>query len=215
LSFEKDNKKKNSYAASFGISKIPEDKRDFYKKALKGFNHITVREKQGAKIIKNLTGRDVEVALDPTLLLRREEWDRVAAENDASDYLLIYSFGLTSTMKLFAEKLSKRTSCRIVCLPASYSIFNLVKGKYIKKAGPEEYLGYFRNARCVVTNSFHGALFSINYNKAFYFERNTNNSRFDNLVDLFDLHDREIINGENCNIENPIDYTHVNVILEQ
>jgi len=221
LKFEKNNKKKNAYAASFGISEIPEEKIEDYRKLLKDYNQITVREKRGAELIKNLTGRDVGVALDPTLLLRKEEWDRIAEEKQKkSDYILIYSFGLTKTMNSFVDMLSKRTGCRVIFFPVTYSIRDRIKARYVKNASPEDYLGFFKNARYVVTNSFHGTVFSITYNKPFFLERHSehqhnNNSRFDNLLDLLELHDREIIKGENHNIDKPIDYLRVNSILEQ
>ncbi len=80
LSFEKNRRKKNAYAASFGISEIPEEKIEDYRNLLNNYNEITVREKRGAELIKNLTGRDHGLALDPTLLLSKKEWDTIATE---------------------------------------------------------------------------------------------------------------------------------------
>lgn len=220
LSFEKNRRKKNAYAASFGISEIPEEKIEDYRDFLRDYNEITVREKRGAEILRSLTGREVEVALDPTLLLLQEEWEKIAKVNKKSDFILIYSFGLTSTMKSFAKMLSKETGFRIVFFPVSYSVRHQINATYIKMASPEDYLGLFKNARYVVTNSFHGTVFSIIFNKPFFIERReenhpNSNSRFENLLNLLGLHEREIINGKNDAIENPIDYTCVNSILEQ
>jgi hypothetical protein len=220
LSFEEDSRKKKAYGASFGILDIPEEKIDDYRRFLKGYSYITVREKQGEKIVKNLTGNAVGVVLDPTLLLGKDEWNQIAAEIRERDYILIYSFGLSMTMKRFVEGLSKRTGFRVIFLPAYYSVRDRIDASYVKNAGPEEYLAFFKNARYVVTNSFHGIVFSLKYNKQFFIEKlegtlKERNTRFDSLLDLLDLHDREIINGENCNIDEPINYTRVNGILEQ
>lgn len=220
LSFLNDRVKKNAYAASFGISQIPEEVAQDYKNLLGEYNKITVRENQGAEIIRDLTGRDVEVALDPTLLLCMKEWNKIAAEKKEKDYILIYSFGLTPTMKSFAENLSKKTGCRIIFFPASSFVRNWIRAPFVMSASPEEFLGFFKNASYVVTNSFHGTVFSILYEKSFFLEKHkprlmNRNSRFDSLLDLLLLHDREIVNGENKFIEKRIDYTRVTSALEQ
>ena len=74
LDFVKQNTKKKSYAASFGISKIPPKYEKEYIRLLNKFSDISVREKQGINIINNLLGKDCELVLDPTLLLSKKEW---------------------------------------------------------------------------------------------------------------------------------------------
>ena len=78
LTFVKDKKKKNSYAASFGLSEIPKEYEAEYKKRLAGYRQISVREAQGRALVKELTGRDVPVVLDPTLLLTEKDWAAAA-----------------------------------------------------------------------------------------------------------------------------------------
>ena len=72
-----DRNKRVAYAASFGVSEIKPDKVEQVKKGLEGINYISVREQAGAKIVKDLTGKDVPVLVDPTLLLTAEEWEKV------------------------------------------------------------------------------------------------------------------------------------------
>lgn len=220
LGFEEDGRKKNAYSASFGISDIPEEKVEAYQYLLNDYNQISVREKTGAEMVKKLIGRDVEVTLDPTLLLNKTDWLKLAVEyKRKDDYILFYGFGMPTSMKSFLSTLARKTGLQIVVI--SQALRNRVKGIYEKCVGPEEYLGLFKNARYVVTNSFHGIAFSINFNKDFFFEQlpasdliNVN-SRIENIRNLFSLQNREITNGVNSNVDKPIDYSLVNKILEE
>lgn len=213
LDFMKDTLKKNSYAASFGISTIPPEHAQEYKTLLKDFNHISVREIQGKKIIKDLINREAELALDPTLLLTKQDWESIATDyKKKKEYILLYTFGNSPTIKTFIEELSRQTGCAIVYI--SYSLVKRVNATYEKCVGPAEFLGLFKNARYVVTNSFHGTCFSLNFNKDFFLEMLPEsqrvNSRLENILDLFDLRSRQIINGENDNVHKTIDYGEVN-----
>ena len=80
LDFVEENNKKNSYAASFGFEKIPDKYVNEYKHLLEKFNNISVREKQGIRIVEELLNRSAEISLDPTLLLNKTEWSKVAKE---------------------------------------------------------------------------------------------------------------------------------------
>lgn len=81
-------KKKIAFSASFGISKLPEEKKADFKKYLSEFKSISVREDAGKKIIEDLTGRkDIEVLIDPTMLLKSDEWDKVNSRPKQLDQL--------------------------------------------------------------------------------------------------------------------------------
>ena len=82
LDFIKDSHKKNSYAASFGYSKLPEEVKEKAIDLLKDFNTLNIREKQGKEIIINeIKNKEVNVVMDPTFLLDKEEWKKFADEN--------------------------------------------------------------------------------------------------------------------------------------
>ena len=184
---------------------------------MESFNHLSIREEQGKKIIKKLINRDAEVVLDPTMLLAKEEWEELACEYEDRDYILVYRFSGSKKMDTFIEKLSQETGCRIVII--SYSLKRRLKAKYEKIVGPLEFLGLFKNAKYVVTNSFHGTAFSILFNKDFFIEMLPEsrgvNSRLVNLLNLFNLQSREIIDGQNKYIHKEIDYTYINKKLEK
>lgn len=214
LAFEKDEKKKNAYAASFGLSEIPAEVRSEYEALLKNFNRVSVREKLGAQMYRDLTGRSAETALDPVLLLNSGDWDKIAGDAEESGFIFIYSYGLPPAIRALAEKLSRKTGCRVIYTPASYG-FGKNRGNFcLKIGGPEEFVGLFKGAGCVLTNSYHGAIFSIIYNKPFYLEKFNHNSRLSNLLALFGLEDRVIAEDTPADTGKEINYGRVNSILE-
>lgn len=215
LDFVEKNEKKYSYGASFGYKEIPNNYFENTYKLLKNFNYISVREKQGQEIIKNILETKVEVVLDPTLLLNKEEWTRISKyQSRKREYILLYIIALTPSIIEFTKKLAKEYNCDIVYINHSYKIeFGMIN---IRDAGPEEFLGYLRNAKYVVTSSFHGVVFSINFEKQFFFElskaKGNFNSRLENIIDMLDLNEREIVNGSTNSVNN-INYKRVNAIL--
>ena len=216
LDFVSNSRKKNSYAASFGFEKVPDNKVGDYYNMLKDYNEMSVRENQGAKIIKELLGVDVETVLDPTLLLTKEEWFEIAEDYTKNEkYILIYGFGGAKYKMNFAKNLSKKTGCKIVHIVNPY--FNERGILYEKSLGPKEFLGIFKNAQYIVTNSFHGTAFAINFNKEFFVEPLSEafgtNSRLTNILDLFGLKDRLIFSEDISMYDKAIDYDNVNKVL--
>ncbi len=217
LSFVGDGFKKNSYAASFGISEIEENKKDIYYKHLSNFNNMSVREKQGAKIIKQLLDRDVEIVLDPTMLLTKEDWYSIDKSIEKhKDYILIYGFGNSKTQMEFARKLSQKSGYKILQISNPY--YKQRGIIYEKHPSPQEFLGLFKDAKYIITNSFHGTAFSIIFNKEFFTEllpRTSGvNSRLEDILGLFDLRDRLILSDDISICNNPIDYDRVNKLVE-
>ncbi|MFR2839550.1 MAG: polysaccharide pyruvyl transferase family protein [Zhenhengia sp.] len=218
LDFVKDDTKKNSYAASFGTNCIIEELEEDYRKLLGKFNNISIREKQGQEILRELINIDVPVHLDPTFLLTKEEWLNVVKDTSNKDkYILVYLMQYSPSIIKFAENLSKSSGYKIIHI--NNEIIKKAKGKYIRTSGPEEFLGLFAGAEYIVTNSFHGTAFSINFNKNFFVELLPPpakvNSRLENIMDLLNLRDRQIVNGKNINIDKSIDYNKVNAKIAE
>jgi len=217
LDFTKEKSKKATYAASFGISSIPNEYRQRYYNLLRDFDNILIREKQGVDIIRELLCKEAKVVLDPTLLVSKEEWYSLAKGNqfNRKKYILVYAFGGSKYIMDLAKNISKQTGYQIICISNTYK--KSINTKYVKSAGPEEFLGLFKNAEYIVTNSFHGTAFSINFNKQFFTEllpeSHGTNSRLQDILDLFDLRHRQILSS-NINIsDTQIDYSKVNKIL--
>lgn len=203
LDFVRDKHKKFSYAASFGISKLPDDYTAEYKRLLDEFEMCSVREESGMGILAKLGIENFRLDLDPTMLLTCDEWKRqLRIETQPQNYIFAYYFELTDTLKAYIERLARENDCTVLYLGnAVKSPFNC-KSKAIKTADPIDFVRAVANAKYVVTNSFHGTAFSIIFNKPFYVELLKTdakvNSRIENILRTFSLESR-IINGECAN----------------
>lgn len=198
LDFVENPQKMISYAPSIGLSEI----KDIYiknrmKECISRFEYLSIREEQGKVLIRELCDRQAEVVLDPTLLLTSEQWDEIADKpRDEDKYILCYFLGNNKDTWAHVNLISKEMGLKIKILPVfkkDYSRgFEVVKG-----AGPSEFLGLLKNASFVCTDSFHGTLFSIIYNRPFFtYERfsnkdnNSQNSRIYNILSITNLEGR-------------------------
>lgn len=181
LSFVPDDKTKFSYAAGFSANTLKDEEVRKYIPLIERLDAISVREIFGADTLKKYTNRRIYQHVDPTLLLRREEWDEI--RNFGCDvpprYIFCYILGEESEPRGFAKWLSKKKNIPIVSLPHATSI----QGKDFKfadyekyDAGPAEFLNLVANAAYVITDSFHGCIFSSIYHKQFLAFRRFKNS---------------------------------------
>lgn len=151
-----------SYAASFGIDRIPAEYEEDVRKGLQHIKYISVREDAGKRIVEELTGRtDVQVLVDPTMLLSTEEWDKVASKPMADvpeKYLLTYFLGDISPERENAiREKAEQLGCGIIALMDKNSPFYAI--------GPDAFLYLVRHAALVCTDSFHGSVFSFLYQR--------------------------------------------------
>lgn len=147
-----------AYAASIATNTMVEERVDEFKKYLEDFGPISMREESGARIIKELTGRDVPVVLDPTLMCTGEEWASKFVRKPAkSNYLAVFLYyPLTEEYRKKANEIAARKNLSIVYLN------NLPK---ISDYSVESWLGYLQNADHVLTDSFHCVVFSTLFHK--------------------------------------------------
>lgn len=217
LNWVPDNINKVSYATSFGVSTIPEKYRPLYKSFLNRINHLSVREDTGVKLVKELSNKDAKLVCDPTLLLTRKEWEEVATPGRIikDKYILCYFLGKNIEHRKFAERLKKETGYKIVSLNHA--------DEYVKYSdvyaditpydiGPKEWINLIKNAEYVCTDSFHGTVFSLLFNKEFFdFRRynvknkNSTNSRIDSLLKIVGINSERILSGAE-NIEDVLKY---------
>lgn len=208
--------KRNSFSASFGISNLPNDLKKFYKERLAKLKNISVREDAGKKIVEELTGRkDVEVLIDPTMMIKAEEWDKISKKprklgNDK--YILNYFLGdISKDRKEIIEKVAIENNCKIINILDSQDIYY--------SCGPSEFLYLEKNAFLICTDSFHSSVFAILYNRPFLvFEReDTNenmNSRLETLLSKFELQDRKYRGGNIKEKDLKHDYSNSYKILD-
>lgn len=203
--------KKFSYAASFGFDKIPEAQKDEYKYLLQDFQGLSVRESSGNAIIKDLLSREDQVtSLDPTCLISGEEWERVAEAPKESGYVLVYTLENSPKLIDYATRLSKEKNVKMLYI--SDAIKKTIDAEYKGFMSPAEFVGLFKNAGYVVTNSFHGLMFSVIFKKQFYLayqERpDAPNARLIDFITDFGLEKRVL--KENTELfEEDIDYSFV------
>ncbi len=213
LDFKSDNLKKFAYAASFGLSEIDNDHRKRIAPLIEEFDAISVREKTGADLVNQMTGKDVPVVVDPTLLFDKSRWAEYANKKfEHKGYIFVYTVFNSKPLWEFAYKLSEKTGLPIRTI--SYSKFHRHKAKYSFFAGPDEWLSHIMNAEYVVTNSFHGLVFSMNFEKQFYFEMPPETSgvgsRLKDTAETFKVIHRNINSGNHT----PVDYSVVTPLIE-
>lgn len=208
LNFVKDNVRKIAYATSFGVSSLPAEQEQQAKEFLPKINYLSVREKSGQTLIKNITGLDAQVVCDPTLLLTAEEWMEIQKKDRfiKEPYIFCYFLGNNQFARKCADILRKKTGFKIVALQHLDA--------YIKEdngfadiapynVDPADFVNLIRNAEYVCTDSFHGTVFSIiNQRQFFSFRRfleNTTmstNSRLDSILEAVEQKSRIITNQD-------------------
>lgn len=202
-----DNAKKISYAASIGHSDIPSQISEIYLKNLSSFRAISLREEQGTKIISEITKRnDVVTVLDPTLLLSKEEWENALriSKSPCKPYLLLYLLSRSCESVDFAIEYAKKRDWDVKIISTSivpqYKYNNI---QYICGVSPKQFVELFCSASFVVTNSFHGTAFAVNFNIPFISTTRSDkryNSRFVNLLNITGLSSRLVF-------EDKLDYS--------
>lgn len=211
LNFVPDEVKKGAYAPSFGVSCIPDAYKKAYSDYISRIDHVSCREMAGVKLIKELTGRDVPMVCDPTLLLTAKDWESCLSDRVKINekYVFCYFIGDNPNQREVVKEYAKEHGLKIVALLhideyiasdenyADYTPYNV---------GPAEFLYLVKNADCVMTDSFHASVFSLQFHREFYtfnrFENgngNSTSSRIDSLLGTVNLMDRKVRNGAMLN----------------
>lgn len=198
-----------AYAPSFGVSEISNN-REIIKKAISRFSSIRLREESGCHIAEKMLNKKINLVVDPTLLLDSKEWDELIepTEMNVKNYVLCYmlsdNFNHWNAIKSFAKKNNKQ----LVIIPHDgYSYIQ--SNNVVRDCSVGNFLYLIKNADYVITDSFHGSVFSIIYNKDFcVFERHNpkdrtaQNSRIYNLLKIAKA--EECLVNYNCNKINKI-----------
>lgn len=220
LMFADDNTVKISYATSFGVSQINPRYHKIYNTFLNRLNFISVRENSGKKIVEELSSNKAEVVCDPVILLDAEQWLKEIPNKRLYDepYIFAYFLGKSAEYRDAVTKFAKQKGLKIVTEPHmdSYNKADENFGDYTPfDIGPAEFVNLIRNAEYVFTDSFHGSVFSMLYQKHFLvFNRysdnssSSKNSRIDSFCKNYGLSDRRY-NGNIADVENKINYEDV------
>lgn len=188
--------KRVSFAPSFGRDFIADYNRVLMGKWISEFAHISVREDSGVRLIKELTGRDVVHLVDPTLMLDGETWRKTLnITKRESNYILAYFLDKPSekARKVILE-LKVALNCKVIGIPYKFDDMSYCDEQV--PSGPIEFLDLINNAKCVLTDSFHGTAFSINLHIPFYvFGRaygsaHSQNSRVESILRKMNMEER-------------------------
>ncbi|MFI3320244.1 MAG: polysaccharide pyruvyl transferase family protein [Rikenellaceae bacterium] len=221
LNFVPEDVPKIALSTSFGVSALPKKQAKLAGEFLKRLDHCSVREDSGQRLIKELSGRDVPVVCDPTILFTAEEWAKVIPQSRFYEekYLFCYFLGNNPEQREFVKRVKEATGYRIVQLQHC--------DEYIKSdvgfpdltpynVGPAEFVQLIRDAEYVFTDSFHSSVFSLlNHKKFFTFRRYNNdgivstNGRLYSLLSLVGQSDRLLRGDENVDdeLKKSVDYS--------
>jgi len=208
--------KRIAYAASISCPSIPVEKQTLFKKGFAGMAHISMREQEGADLVREISGREVPVLVDPTLLLTADDWRKVSRSpvwSHGEDYILTYFLGKRPKV---ITQLEQETGLKVVNL-----MDENVYEHYV--TGPDEFIWAIEHAKLVYTDSFHGTVFSILFRTPFVVCNRVGDevtekmgSRIDTLLGLFGLEARRGTKANGYAIENPLsepDWSKVDEVL--
>ena len=208
--------KRTSYAASFGLNKIMEERKDEFKQYLLGMNYISVREQSAVRIVEDLILQIPDYHIDPTLLLTSNEWNKLANMYTSSKKKYIFCYFLGKPTENLYSRLQDYAENNGLDIA---SIWNIENGTH-NYVEPSEFLSLIKNAEFVLTDSFHGTAFSIIYHKPFFtFSRNgvrtSMDTRVVSLLDLLKLTDRFEPQDINLNNIYNINFSNADCILNK
>lgn len=207
LEFAPNGVKRVAYAPSFGCSQLPRHLYARYSAFLSAIDALSVREEQGRSIVREISGKDVPVVLDPTLLLGGAAWIKMLKERTPpvhGGYILCYFLGDNPEHRRLVSSLAREVNLPVVCFPhfekvvAADRDFGDIR---LFDVDPIEFIGLIRDARVVFTDSYHCSAFSIMMRRPFgTFERfsrsdpRSTNSRIHSLLGKLSL-ESQIVTG--------------------
>ena len=202
LDFVYDENKMIAYAPSIGLPEIKDSYvREAMRKLIGRFHHLSVREEKGAELVEELIGNRPPAVTDPSLLLTADEWIEYAglrAKESDRKCVLVYMLGNEEKHWQQIYRLAEEKNLEVVVVPTFESDVTRV-GCYTSPVGPREFLELIAGAEYVCTDSYHGTIFSLIFEKPFsVFERFgksdaiNQNSRIYNLLEKTGLRDRLI-----------------------
>ncbi len=202
LQFVPNNIRKISYASSFGVKEIPWYQKKRTTAFLNRIEFISMRENRGSEIVKELTGRDVPVVVDPVFMFDVEGWKKLIPEKKELDepYIFAYFLGNTAEYRMAVKKAAKELGCKVVALrhldqyvPEDEDFGDIA----LYDVAPDRFLNLLRGSAYICTDSFHGSCFSIIHKKNFVIfnrysdqSKHSKNSRIDTLCGILGLQDR-------------------------
>lgn len=214
--------KRISYAPSIGKDNIGNTVKEKFIEYVNGIKFLSVREKRAAEVIEQETGREAKVVLDPTLLLERKYWENMIENvkiKEEQPYVFVYFLTKNTTNYEKVRELAKNENLKIISTTQLYG----ENGNDIP-LDPLEFLKYIKNAEYIITDSFHGTIFSIIFSKkVIIFKRHkdntkmSQNSRIYNLLKMLGMETRLVTESNTLFdiAKKEIDYSTINKKIEE
>lgn len=205
-----------SYAASMGILPIKDKEKEILSQYFKNLDYISVREEDLRQFVQSL-GFDCEINIDPTLLIKKEDWNTILGLSDdyrEDKYALFYdlqreSFDIDEINRFVSQN---GLVLKTICGNANKNETNNI----ITTAGPLGFIKLVKDAEFVFTSSFHGLVFSIIYNKPFYAAFRNNAGRAKSLLQQIGLNDRLLTPLSKIpNKQEYINFKEINLVLDE
>ena len=216
LSFADDSDKRIAYAASFGRTEMTEEIENFFKKWLSQYRHIGVREDSAVSLLNKMGIGSVQV-LDPTLLLDSNFWSKVAKPIKEKKYVLVYQLHNDKRVGDYAARVARELALPLIRVSSAFHQISR-EGKFVWCPDIGSFLSYIKNAECMITDSFHGTAFAINFNTPFVevLPNNKTGTRNMSVLKLTGLADRILTDDEDMTLSRKkIDYSGANQIIEE
>lgn len=216
--FVTDNNKKRSYASSFGRPHLPEQYREIYRKLLSQYKCITVREKTGADLVEELLQVRPAVVLDPTLLLSAQQWEELLPPGRRKGkYIFVYRLTYSTLLTRIVTQLQQKTGLSVLAVP--FLLGYTPRTKASPALDSLEWVRAIHDAEYVITDSFHGVVFSILFSRPFYYVVTTPTakqrlSRLETLLESLGLRERIVESPAECDFTKKIAYDAVQKRLQ-
>ena len=218
------NNKKIAYAASFGVAHLSQEYMYQIKSFLDSFDYISVRESAGGELLQKIVKQPVHVVLDPTMLLDEHAWSEIASDElvTKEPYAFIYLLGNKKDQRMRALEIANKLNLKTVYIPHVHFRFNISDINYAdyspSDVGPRDFLGLIKNASVVITDSFHGCVFSILFKRKFWLLKRQNDkdltsmhSRLETLLGSLNLENRIYdVNRNDTELKESINYEAIN-----
>lgn len=209
LEFVNSDKCTASYAASTGKVVLNVVQQQKLIPALESIQYISIREKESIPALQELTDKEIEYVLDPTMLLTDEDWDKICSERMIPEkYLFCYFLGDNENLRKVARSFADQKNLKLVTLPFLNSTYRKVDDGFGDNAlydvSPKDFLSLVKHASFILTDSFHAAVFSHIYERPFAVSGRKDNEmgcRMKSLTDLFGTSDRYFVDHSLVSLE--------------
>lgn len=224
LNFASSGIKKIAYAPSLGVDELSKDQANYFRPLIDNIDFISLREVSGVKAIQKITDKPVSLVLDPTLLIGRDLWDKLYSEEKTpqkESYCLCYLLGTNPKHREICELVASKMNLKILNF-SHFKAYNesdeKLSGIRLYDVSPLEFIGLIKNAKFVITDSFHCSVFSMMYHIPFMtllrFQSCSSlstNTRIYSMLQQFGLGNRILTDEENVDsiLKSNIDFESV------